>query len=106
MRYSRTRFMQAVDLLGEVLSASEPAERSVEKFFRRNKQMGSKDRRSTSDIVYLCVRRKLELETLVKLSGVSAPSNIEASLALDCCDTLIGFQRISKILTLLLTSLR
>lgn len=78
MRYSRTRFMQAVDLLGEVLSASEPAERSVEKFFRRNKQMGSKDRRTTSEIVYLCVRRKLELETLVKLSGVSAPSDIEA----------------------------
>ena len=78
MRYSRTRFMQAVDLLGEVLSASEPAERSVEKFFRRNKQMGSKDRRTTSEIVYMCVRRKLELETLVKLSGVSAPSDIEA----------------------------
>lgn len=78
MRYPRTRFMQAVDLLGEVLSASEPAERSVEKFFRRNKQMGAKDRRFTSEIVYLCVRRKLELERLVKLSGASAPSDIEA----------------------------
>ncbi len=78
MRYSQARFKQAVELLGEVLTATEPVERSVDKFFRRNKQMGSKDRRFASEIVYLCVRRKLELETLVKLSGIGIPADIES----------------------------
>jgi 16S rRNA (cytosine967-C5)-methyltransferase len=81
MRYSRARFGQSTELLGLVFSFAEPTERVVDKFFRRNRNMGAKDRRFLSDIIYLCVRRKLELETLVELSGVVLSTNIEAVVA-------------------------
>ena len=73
MRYSKTRFMQAVDLLGEVLAASEPAERSVEKFFRRNKQMGSKDRRSTSGPRTQRPKHGYNVLRLARKGGLSTP---------------------------------
>jgi 16S rRNA (cytosine967-C5)-methyltransferase len=81
MRYSRARFGQSTELLGLVFSFAEPTERVVDKFFRRNRNMGAKDRRFLSDVIYLCVRRKLELETLVELSGVALSTNIEAVVA-------------------------
>ena len=83
MRYARARFVQSVALLGEVFLSKDPSERTVEKFFRRHKKMGSKDRRETAEIVYHCIRRKLELETLVELSGVSAATEVEAIVACD-----------------------
>lgn len=81
MRYSRARFGQSAELLKLVFTVAEPTERVVDKFFRRNRKMGAKDRRFLSDTIYLCVRRKLELETLVELSGVAESTNIEALVA-------------------------
>ena len=78
MRYSRARYLQSVALLEEIFSSPEPTERVVEKYFRRHRNMGAKDRRSLSDIVYLCVRRKLELQTLIALSGVIGATDSEA----------------------------
>ena len=89
MRYSRTRYLQAVELLGEIFEFAEPTERVVEKYFRRHRKMGAKDRRSLANIVYLCVRRKLELQTLVELSGVSG---VVASEAIPACGLLRYFE--------------
>lgn len=68
-KFARARFFQASTLLAHVLTAREPADQVMEKFFRHHKQMGSKDRGFAAETVYTCLRRQREFSRLYESFG-------------------------------------
>lgn len=67
---------RAIELLREVMMAIAPADRVMEGFFRRHRDMGSKDRGRVAEAVYACLRQRRLYETLA-----GSPDNPEALLA-------------------------
>lgn len=64
--HARTRFRQATELLASLLAASQPADALIDRYFRAHREMGSQDRAFAAETVYACLRRKRELQALVR----------------------------------------
>ena len=84
MNLSRAQLDAVVSALTVILPAREPADASLSRFFRENRQLGQRDRALVADTVYAALRRRRALEhmtptgspremalaTLVKLHGI------------------------------------
>ncbi|HET7922017.1 MAG TPA: RsmB/NOP family class I SAM-dependent RNA methyltransferase [Gammaproteobacteria bacterium] len=77
-RYAHARLGQATALLEQVLSQPQfPADAIMERFFRANHKMGSKDRGFAAETVYGCLRHRRELAALaVPIAGDAADSEV------------------------------
>lgn len=64
IRYPHVRFAQATELLAAILPLREPADQIIERYFKLNKAMGSKDRAFAAETVYGCLRHRRELRWL------------------------------------------
>lgn len=76
-------FTRAVELLNECFPAHAPADRVMDRFFRRHTNMGSKDRGRVAEAVYACLRHRRLFATLAGCHEQDAASLITAHLAKD-----------------------
>jgi len=52
----------AAELLGRILTGTQPADKQMEYYFREHREMGVRDRGAVAETVYACLRRRLLLE--------------------------------------------
>ncbi len=62
--HARTRFRQAQELVESLLDFAVPADQVIERYFKANRQMGSKDRGFAAETVYGILRHLRELQRL------------------------------------------
>jgi 16S rRNA (cytosine967-C5)-methyltransferase len=65
-RHARARFGQTAELLAQVLASREPADASIDRYFRAHRNMGSHDRAFAAEHVYACLRHRRLLEHYVR----------------------------------------
>jgi 16S rRNA (cytosine967-C5)-methyltransferase len=64
--HAHVRFRQASELLAQILPLTSPADQVIERYFKANKQMGSKDRAFAAETVYGCLRVQRELRAAMR----------------------------------------
>ena len=69
----RAQLARAAALLGELLSASGPADAVVSRYFRAHRNLGQQDRAFVAETVYAVLRRRRSLEAA---AGSSAPRDL------------------------------
>jgi len=69
LRFARTRFRQASELLASILPITEPADAMIDRYFKAHRDMGSQDRGFAAETVYGCLRRLRELRALSASTG-------------------------------------
>ncbi|QGX39419.1 RsmB/NOP family class I SAM-dependent RNA methyltransferase [Permianibacter aggregans] len=66
VRFARTRFRQASELLALVLPGQYPADSVIERYFKAHREMGSQDRGFAAETVYGCLRRLGEIRATIQ----------------------------------------
>ncbi len=69
------RLRQATALLARLLQFTQPADSAIDRYFKENRNMGSKDRAFAAEAVYGCLRHKRELEALYE--PIHKPKTLE-----------------------------
>ncbi len=71
------RIEGAIDLLGKIEAAHEPAERVVGAYMRGHRYIGSKDRRAISDRIYGVLRRRARLDWWLARTGLGPGDGLD-----------------------------
>ena len=76
-RHAHTRLRQCGELLDELLRFQQPADQTIERYFKAHREMGGQDRRFAAETVYACLRHR---RALLRASGT--PSELSESKCL------------------------
>ena len=68
-----SQYQAVIELMDEILSSARPADRLLQTYFKNRRYMGSSDRRTIKDIVFIILRQQVSLQQNLQHNGITLP---------------------------------